>query len=588
MRGVDRREFGLLAAAGLSGCATGAATGPVAGVDSYMRRVAAFDFTGAVLVKQEGRVLLSQAYGFCDRAAATPFTTRTPFNIGSITKPITACVVMKLVEQGKLALSDPLSRFVPDAPADKAAITIVQLLSHSAGLTRDSARNYPMAIRAQALAIAMAAPLNTAPGAQMAYSNDGYRVLAAIAEIVTQREFPEIVRELVFRPAGMREAGFVNEDIWPRGSIAIGYNEWSKIGTFQEGSRDRWKREGAGSVVASLADLERFRDAFFAGRIVSAASVAQMTTVHAREPGEDGDAYGLGWFVTETADHSPLIFHGGDVPGYHCELRWYPSEQRAIIVLTTQELYDESGSGLGVQKRLIASNISRVLGAIAFEPPPEARLPNAAEAAALLGAYRTAEGGALTIYSPSHNPADLWIGAVGQDAVNALQGTDANRRALCARFNARSMALVEAMAARDRAALGRLLSEDSHFMIGGLIGDFESFSREHGAYQGAYLIGTRHDLGGPANLRTMFNLRFASGAYDLSFTWHGETLYETLTQTGALFIAMLPIAMTGQDALAAYDFVFQRALAFRAARNASASTYTRLIIGDLNATRVSA
>ncbi|PYQ60465.1 MAG: hypothetical protein DMF53_16980, partial [Acidobacteria bacterium] len=93
-----------------------------------------FGYSGSVLVAQHGEVILNKGYGLADRAHGVPFTSDTVFDIASISKQFTAAAVLRLEMQGKLKVEDRIKRFFPEAPPDKAAITLHQLLTHTAGL----------------------------------------------------------------------------------------------------------------------------------------------------------------------------------------------------------------------------------------------------------------------------------------------------------------------------------------------------------------------------------------------------------------------------------------------------------------------
>jgi CubicO group peptidase (beta-lactamase class C family) len=538
----------------------------------YMRRLAAFGFTGAAFVQQDDRALLNSGYGLADRARGIAFTESTLFNVASFTKPMTATAVMHLVEHGALSLDTPLSHFFPQAPADKASITIAQLLSHSAGLRRESVGGRQISARDQAVAMMLGAQLASPPGARMSYSNDGYRLLAAIIEIAAGRPYRDVMREIVFARAGMRDAGFI-QDSWPADRVATGYNEWKSVGAFTGWGGNPWNRDGSGSIVTDLSGLRAFVEAFTSGRLLAPSSMEAMTSVQAASSEEN---YGFGWFVTQTTAGEKIVLHGGDNNGYHTEVRWQPAQARIIIVVTTQEQYDDSGNGLGVHKRIIATRLRRALDHEAFELPP-ASIPFT-DKSTLVGVYRLPSGGALTLYVPFDNDPNLWIGANGQDAVNLLQNADAARQTLFARKNEHVMAIAAALGSRDRQALSAALAEDERFVLDGLLSDFDAAANRYGAFLGAELMGTRNEITGDDHVRSYVRLRFERGGYDLGFTWHGADFYETMTDVGVPYACMTPIARTGPNACATFDFVtlYSRAFALEPGR---------LRFGDLEAVR---
>ncbi|HVG29732.1 MAG TPA: serine hydrolase [Pyrinomonadaceae bacterium] len=109
-------------------------------IDEYFTSIAASDFSGVLLVVKNEQVIVSKGYGAANTARRIPFTDKTVFDIGSITKQFTSAAILKLEMQGRLRVADPLSRFIAGVPPDKAAITIHHLLTHSAGFANNLRR----------------------------------------------------------------------------------------------------------------------------------------------------------------------------------------------------------------------------------------------------------------------------------------------------------------------------------------------------------------------------------------------------------------------------------------------------------------
>ena len=154
-----------------------------AALDRYLKELAGFGYSGSVLVAQKGEVVLDQGYGLADRARGTPFTADTLFDIASISKPFTAAAVLRLEMKGKLKVEDKISKFFPDAPADKAGITLHQLLTHTAGFPETIGPEYEPLARKAFLQRIFATKLVHRPGERFLYSNAGYSLLAAVVEV---------------------------------------------------------------------------------------------------------------------------------------------------------------------------------------------------------------------------------------------------------------------------------------------------------------------------------------------------------------------------------------------------------------------
>src|SRR5947208_12429299 len=103
----------------------------------YFQKVAGLGFSGAVLAVKDGQILLRDGYGWADEKRQIPNTPETIFDIGSITKVFTAVAIMQLEEKGKLESSDPISKYFPEVPSDKSAISLHHLLTHTSGLEHE-------------------------------------------------------------------------------------------------------------------------------------------------------------------------------------------------------------------------------------------------------------------------------------------------------------------------------------------------------------------------------------------------------------------------------------------------------------------
>ena len=183
---------------------------------------------GSLAVSHNGRLLLARGYGIADKATGAPVTPRTRFRLGSLSKPITAVAILKLVEEGKLRLDDPILPLLGDlvAPAQTVrdprvrAITVRHLLQHTGGFDREASGD-PMFMPRAAAALerqratppptcavilrnVLDGPLDFDPGAREAYSNFGYCILGRIIERVTGTPYVEFARSRLLEPAGAR------------------------------------------------------------------------------------------------------------------------------------------------------------------------------------------------------------------------------------------------------------------------------------------------------------------------------------------------------------------------------------------------
>ena len=233
-------------------------------VDRFLMQAVDNGFAGAVLVARGDEITLSKGYGVADRDRDIAVTPATVFNIGSVTKPFTAAAIMKLVEQGRLRTSDTLGSLFENVPQDKRNITVHQLLTHTAGVSRNTGGfRYDRATRSEFLELFFRTPLAREPGGPYEYANAGYTVLAAIIETVSGQSYEAFLRENLFEPAGMSQTGYLLP-AWQRENFAHSYyfdverNGWADWGiTLDRFGEDgvSWFGIGKGDLQSTVLDL---------------------------------------------------------------------------------------------------------------------------------------------------------------------------------------------------------------------------------------------------------------------------------------------------------------------------------------------
>ncbi len=278
-------------------------------VDSAAERTA---FSGVVRVDRGGVTEFVEAYGLADRAHEIENTIDTRFATASCTKGFTALTMMSLVEDGTLTLATTARSVLgEDLPLIDDRVTVEHLLSHRSGIgdyldeeAMDDITDYFMPVPVQQLAttedfLAVLGGFDTVapPGERFAYCNGGFVVLALIAERTSGVPFHDLVRQRVFDPAGMERTEFLRSDELP-GDAAIGY-----LGTDTPRTNVLHlpvRGTGDGGTYSPVADLSAFWTALWAGSIVSTDTVADM--MRSRSTGDDGDRYGLGFWLHPTSD----------------------------------------------------------------------------------------------------------------------------------------------------------------------------------------------------------------------------------------------------------------------------------------------
>ena len=163
---------------------------------------------GVVRLKNGDNIVIYEGFGLRDRENSDPLQTATGFDIGSLTKAMTAATVLRLEEQGMLSLSDSVSRFFPDAPSPLGNVTIQQLLEHRSGLPEYLGDDNELLTKEQALERLFTADLRFLPGSEEAYSYAGYSLLAIIVETASSQPFEQTMRETIFLPVDLSQIGY--------------------------------------------------------------------------------------------------------------------------------------------------------------------------------------------------------------------------------------------------------------------------------------------------------------------------------------------------------------------------------------------
>lgn len=315
-------------------------------LDSFVARLVEADaFCGAVLLARDGNVLYCKAFGLANRGDEVPNTIKTKFNLGSMNKMFTAVAVAQLVERGKLAYDDPVSKhldtdWLRDDTARKA--TISQLLSHTSGLgsyfndafMRGSRELYRNVGDFRPL-IADEVP-QFAPGAGWAYSNSGFMLLGAMIEKVTGQSYYDYVRENIHKPCGMLDTDCYEMDR-PVRSLAIGYSREFDASGNVVWTSNLFKhviRGGpAGGGFSTVNDLLRFAEALRGDKLLTPASRELLWTPKPNSPG-----YGYG-FSLGKGPAGRKVGHGGGFPGISSNLDIFLDNGFTAVVLSN---YDQA------------------------------------------------------------------------------------------------------------------------------------------------------------------------------------------------------------------------------------------------------
>ncbi len=307
--------------------------------DAVLKRVVKSEAPGrAVLLAQNGKVLFEQGYGLADTEQHIPVTPQTQFRIGSITKQFTAAAILKLQEQGKLSISDKLSKFLPGFPRGD-QVTLHHLLTHTSGIHSytekpDFLKNVTNTITTRQLIDSFKDdPADFEPGKKWAYNNSGFLLLGYIVEKVSGQAYGDFLRTTFFEPLGMKDTGVHRKGLTLQHE-ALGY-EW-RAGKFARAlDWDMSWAGGAGALYSTVGDLFRWNEGIFAGKVLAEASLkAAFTPVRTEEnkTEDSADGYGYGWALA-TLRGSRQISHGGGLNGFSSSLLRMPAENLTVVAL---------------------------------------------------------------------------------------------------------------------------------------------------------------------------------------------------------------------------------------------------------------
>ena len=286
-------------------------------------------FMGSVLVAQGGKVLLNKGYGSANLEWDIPDSPQTKFRLGSLTKQFTAAAILLLEERGKLRTDDLVAKYLPDAPASWAKITLANLLTHTSGIpnftsfpdysTTEATPTTPE----QLVARFRDKPLNFQPGEKWEYSNSGYVLLGYLLEKISGQRYQDFVRDNLFAPLGMTESGYDSRAVIIL-HRAAGYSPGAN-GPVNAGYIDMSIPFSAGALYSTTEDLWRWEQGLFGGKVLTTASLKKMTT-----PFKNDYAYGL---AVRTTHGYTVLEHGGGIEGFNTQLAYDPDGKLAVIVL---------------------------------------------------------------------------------------------------------------------------------------------------------------------------------------------------------------------------------------------------------------
>ena len=387
----------------------------------------------AVAAARDGTAVYARGFGAADADRGIPAGADTVFGVASVTKSFTAAAIMRLADEGRLSVDDPVVEYLPELRVphgDASAIRVHHFLTHTAGFPPLPSRWYAFGASARADAAGAPPPVrvedrrpfDTAedlmaylaetdwaplgpPGAHFSYCNEGYALLGAIIARVSGRPYTRYVTDTVLEPGGLRRTSFGPAPDLParpareRAGVAAPYIAETRDGRRAVSpARTWWYSEvwhPAGGVCSTAADLVRYLDLYRTGgtigaeRILSPAAVAAMTRPHVMTA--PGQGYGYGLAVLPDYRGTPLVEHGGGRRSISAHVAVVPARGFAVAALAN--LADAPIRAVAHGALNALEGAAPDLPAVAYPPytaAPE-RLPVYA------GEYRSGEGTVLLV-----------------------------------------------------------------------------------------------------------------------------------------------------------------------------------------------
>jgi|SRR5579872_832571 len=324
----------------------------------------------SIAIVQNGKLAYVHAYGQAeiDHTQGRRAVPETRFPIGSITKEFTAAAILLLAERGKLALGDPVSRFLPALTASS-QVTIRELLSHTSGYQDYFTQEYipprtqkPTTVEA-ILKTWAEKPLDFNPGTEWQYSGTNYVIAGKIVEIASGQSYESFVRDNVLRPVGITDATFVDQSNLP-GNNAVGYYRFALGPPHPAPIAGRHWLFAMADLEMTAKDVALWDVSVVNQTLLSRESYKTLSTEVKTSSGKS-TGYALGLFVrtfsgTEGTQHQ-ILYHPGEISGFRCGNFIVPDTKTALVVLTNAEYSDATNE--------IARQLQELLGTVSPLPP---------------------------------------------------------------------------------------------------------------------------------------------------------------------------------------------------------------------------
>lgn len=313
-------------------------------IDNFLTAGSKNGFSGAIAVVKNGNIIINKGYGFANKERKTLYNPNTIFDIGSNTKQFTAIAILKLVELGKLKVTDSLHSYFTKLPIDKRNITIHQLLTHSSGFLESIGSDYSSFEKLSGISQKdfferlFASSLLSVPGEKYSYSNVGYSILGRIIELASKQSYEAFLSKYLFSKAGMTKTGY-QLPTWNTEQFAYGYNRnilktVPNVALYKEMGSVNWHLKGNGGINTNQNDMLLWHKALKTNKILSEKLSEKLATPYVPMNSKSTHSYGYGWIVNTSISKALRLSHSGSNGAYWHTLIWYPEKDIFITYAT--------------------------------------------------------------------------------------------------------------------------------------------------------------------------------------------------------------------------------------------------------------
>jgi CubicO group peptidase (beta-lactamase class C family) len=290
----------------------------------------------AIAVALDGKIIYAEGFGYADLEQRVPAWPTTKFRIGSVSKPLTAAALMKMVEADKLDLDAPIQKYVPSFPDKGAKITPRLLAGHLGGIRHYQGdeflidKHYSSVL--EGLKVFENDPLVAHPGTKFNYSSYGFNLLSAAIEAVCGESFLDCMQDQVFTPLNLRNT--VPDQNRPIIEQRSRFYSREDDGSLDNSPYvDNSYKWAGGGFLSSAEDLAHFGSALLQPGYLKAESLKLLFTSQKTNAGKE-TGYGMGWSVRKSASGQTIYEHSGGSVGGSCQLIIYPDSHIVVVLLT--------------------------------------------------------------------------------------------------------------------------------------------------------------------------------------------------------------------------------------------------------------